>query len=428
MKKLFKSAACILLALVMALSCASAFAASDSEKLIWNFEQYEEEYTYGGNVSLGENIVEPDYDGSYYQTKYYVFDVEKAGYYSFDTLYDGENAFGGGIIPDRFLDDGRAYIIADRFFAESEKDPQNTVSIFYLEEGQHYVGVGFRFNEMNDDFGKCILDIRHYADAIEKVELDSDSLENIVMGVDFDVDYVNSGRYTEIAFKYNITFTNGKKMEFDCDYARVRFKNKVVEGENEVIFMLPGYEEEITVTAYPVNKLIKKISISNIEKYTAVSRDYIGNIECDEITDEILMVEFTNDKTKSYAYDWGADIDFGNCRSYYVQDTHYEDENGDVTLNFAISSWNGIAMLLSVPCTVKENTVKENFGTMISSIYENTGLYIRLAGDYFSYAFDKEADYDLNDRLYFIQYAFGFIGNIFRGFFGYIVDFTEYYL
>lgn len=338
MKKTAKSLLAIILALVMALGTIPAFAYEIGGLIGWYFAEEDigcdegRLSNYGGILVEGKNSITFDVDKD---SDVYEFTASEPGYY----LFQG----GPGSISiemSKKTVDGAPVGYRESLYQLSTTPAK---AIFYLEKETVFVLVNSTFAFENSSF-----DIEYLGDTITNVDYgDGDEFENLIIGVDIDEDRNDFERYFDTSF----TFSGGKTITMRNCPVRCTLENKVVEGENKITVNFLGKTVDETVTAYPLDKYLKDITIDNRLKYTRIKmvgtnphdfypvypdeNEFGSSIDgvtvkfSDGIEERIILnhdsptaVEFPNGHTYSIEYRYlSAYSDHVDSLNIYVNDT-----------------------------------------------------------------------------------------------------------
>lgn len=412
MKKTLKSIIGAVLAMLIALSGVSAFAAGDT--ITWKYEDYSEEYTYGGEFSEGENKIAPRLTGEDEEYIYYEFNAEKSGCYLVTCKSEDNFLFN---VAEKF-ENGSAFGTCDYAFVENE-DSSARSRICYFDEGTNIFGVVYQTHDDAYDYDDCTVEIEFYGEEITDIVFADDSVFEIVT----DFDYENkAGDIWYINLDATVYFSSGKTLEYNDYYFSFVLNEDAEEGENAVTLSFVGYEEEATVAAYSIEHYIESIEISNLEKYTVVHKDYKGESYFSHPEGETLTVKYTDSTTEEYEYNYGSVIEI--CGRYCFTDGWFEsDGNGGYTYNVNIAGKNYI----SVPCTVENLGIRENYEEMTEDLKWNFHYDIRIAKNLLAEAFDLGNGLAAGERLACVKDALVRITDAVKSTLNYIGLFAGYY-
>ncbi len=403
-KKLIAVILCI--ATLMSLAVTSAFAANDSVDWVFNPDtdyRLIETYHYAGEISVGENIVSPIIvDGNYVENGYYILDVDKPGYYAVTTVQKSGDFLSGGYVAEA-SDSGTVYDTMSAFFIDSEKYDEETAHVYYLEEKQYFISSDWWYDEEINGNSKGIIDISYFAEEISEVEIIEASTQSLIYGDDIDTYALENGKRVGTQFGYTVTFSNGKRHEEDYAYTKIRFNNKPVSGENDVTLLFPGYEKDITITAYYIDDLIESVTLSKLERHTVLNKDYSGKVyrTYASTTDEteIITFELTDGTTKKFELPLGENDYlnvFNDYRSCFFSKDYIDHPDGSYTFEVCIAG----KEYISIPCVIKEYNFKENLNALkhnlsdeVSFLISRSNIYFKCAFDFESYTADEQASY-----------------------------------
>ncbi|MBQ3044972.1 MAG: hypothetical protein IJD49_03380 [Clostridia bacterium] len=301
-KKTFKSVIAMLLAVILSFGAmSSAFAANVGEIIEWpSKEEYEliDEYVYKGELVEGSNAVKEE-DPGYYDTCY-TFEAEKSGYYTFSRGY------GLSIFVSEAVADGKPSDYATTISAQKgEGDSAEYTLVTYLNAGTAYVAVRYYTKPVDDE-----IVIEYIGEELVDVEIDEALLQNLVMYYDFGY---GSGKGFDLQRDITFVFADGSKRTFEGAYIRFATDNgggEATEGENTVTTINTfGIKKQYTMTCYPATYFIKKVEISNLDKYLKgvkyyseddYSFDFYGTEDdTDGVGGETVTVTFNDGTTQT---------------------------------------------------------------------------------------------------------------------------------
>ena len=316
MKKTFRAILTALFIAILSLGIASAAFAANGD-IEWHKsydEGYFDTYVYGGKA-VEEGTAEIVNNGN--NRVYFDFNVEKSGFYLFDTAEDSLVEF-----PETFKDNKAKDSISSLYVGE------NRERLYYLEKGKTVMGVYF-FNIPSDTvtveyFGENVADFTINQEKFDCKIMDSDILED------------SDEFYTETDSV--ITFTSGKTL--DCTnmgyLAECNGKPKL--GKNNATIKFGGAEKDIEYTVYCVEDLVESAEISNPHKYTKIKTDDKGNDVYNYVDGEILTVNFKDGtKFETEVNQGDTNTVFFGINEVYTRVDYYEKESGDTVLEIRIA-------------------------------------------------------------------------------------------
>ncbi len=426
-KKIIAIILCI--ATIMSLAATSAFAADKTVEWMINSHtdySYGRDYSYGGKVTVGENTIVPvKGDSGFAEYFYYSFEVEKAGYYSFITAQIKGNYFSGGSVAEA-SETGTVYDNMPIFFIDSEKYKDDIAYVYYLEEKEYYVRVELWYGDDYeiDPNSKGILDIEYYAESITDVQIDENSTKNLIYGDDIDLGALKDGRSIGTQFAYSVTFSNGKVHTTDCTYTFFKFKNEPVSGENEITLIFPGFEKDITVTAYNIEELVESVTVSNLNEACIVYKDYMGMIHEPDVANKpaVFTIKYVGGKTEEITVDDSGDfVSLWGFRTYHLSRNYIESPDGDYTFSVELAKHD----FINKPCEIKEYSVSENAAVLKDNISTSLARLVRFTIN----ALGNSVDFrnSLEDRLLYFGQSFTFIKSMGTVVFNQLKAFADYY-
>lgn len=314
MKRTFKTAIAMLLALIMAFGSLTAFAATPAD-IEWNFDpEYENEiYAYAGELTVADAVeVSSTADNNYV---YYTFEAEENGYYMFSAYFDYIGWIG---IPQEY-ENGVYYGEKEyRYYAEHESQ-----LVYYLEAGEYVVGFDF-YEEASEEIG-----IEFLGDIVN-IAIDEDELNSLIYGARIYENYAseNGGAYWLDTSSVTIEFENGKDITEEFASLLVFTDEEITKGEYEVEVGLRGfpYRQKATINVVDIKDIVAKVEIEDIENFTSVFYDYTGEYSNLAMGYDKMTITYTDGTTEvidsvydSYPLENGAWVD-----AYYTYD---EDDN-----------------------------------------------------------------------------------------------------
>ncbi len=380
MKKSIRAIVAALLAIAMALSCTSAFAAEENRKISWDYYGWECSYDYAGELSVGENTLTTPED-SYYC--YCIFNAEESGYY---TIGFTDYAFDGWMGVPESVTGSKAYNEADCLYSKTESNLNRYT--FKFSKGANIIGFDIRSNIIEKNFG-----IVFEGTEIESVTLADSSL---LLGRDI----YSYGDAIEIYADSEITFSSGGSIALD--YLSGVAEKEITKGLNTVEFSILGETKSATLDVYLISDVIKDVEISNIEDYlnTKVYYDgYEGYYPVNETFTFTLTDGSTQDVVFSSDDNNYVTLPDGSKISFYLST---DNTDGNITLN--VMFWDYI--IKSYDCNEIDASADENFSNLVLNgkyYFERASRYFRYSlieilycnnlGEFISYGAENSADY-----------------------------------
>ena len=293
MKTTFKRLFAVVLALIMALGSASAFAA-EGEILMWNIYDADKfyEFSYAGEYT-GEKIVIDNAleNHSYYE--YYDFNVTQAGYYTVEVACEGESF--SVLFPER-IEDGKAYGYASYRALDSGlvNDTFTYKRLYYFSEGESFIG--FVYADADAE-----IEIEFLGAEITDIEFAEDFFVG-VMGYDI---YVHEGTgpsdtYASVDYA-KVVFSSGETIDIEDQGFLIKHENALVKGENTAEVVLFEYSEPVTITLFEITDYISDVEIINADEYITVTEFYTGDWGFAEINEEAqFSVTFTDGRKETF--------------------------------------------------------------------------------------------------------------------------------
>lgn len=352
MKKTIKTAVAMFLAVIIASGSMVAFAATPSD-IEWDFDWKPEKvvHSYAGKLAVGETVtLDPKGDDNVYCT----LEIEKDGYYKFSSTYYSTDYFR---IAERF-ENGVCYgsrgcikvgeICADEFY--------------YLEAGSYIVGTEF-FAQMAEQ-----VTVRYVGDVVD-YSFSEENLDSLIFSKNLyiidDEDGNEQYRFDPFS-RVTIEFSSGEKLPLDYAWPTIYTDEELKEGEYEVEIGFDSfpYREKKTINVIDVAKLISKVEITNIEKYTVLKKFYDRSVDYPSVEGETLTVTYTDGTTETITdFDGNDELEkYGlNVRSEYD------------TLRYGVEAFH--VYVANVPfieekCTVELAGDKENVDRYINNNLE----------------------------------------------------------
>lgn len=400
MKKTFKSIIAASLALVMLLCSVPAFAAEHSETVKW-YETWSrsDEYYYEGE--LQEGTVEFDEDIP--DSVYYTFKASKEGYYML-TRENGWLAFfepteikTDGYYGEKYCDVDIGIISENGYFAD----------LFYLEEGEHIFGVtygegtasptslaecgGFSFEYC----GKEVVDL-----AFDEYALD----DYIIHSIRWDEYSGVENAYSYYLYMDGVTiiFDSGKSVSVDRDSYSIISQEKLKEGANDFTIRFLDYEEDVTITAYPLSHFIEYAELSNAEDIN-VEFYYDGSYKgCDSFEGEYVTVTFADGTKKECLVNEynSTEIEFDNGRVYDIDvgyATRFDDPKNPECIVYIQFSYEDV--IGSYKCNAETVSYRENLDWFIDNVKEGTKWQFKDIGSAFEKVMMSASVFEFADNI-----------------------------
>lgn len=419
-KKLTAILLCI--AMLLGIGAINSFAFEINDTVEWSYENYwTDNYIYSGTLKEGAQDIEggDDYDTD---ELCFEFTAEKDGYYKI-TVYGIEIPF--VCIADSYTDSTASGVADYLWYCDkTENDVERKeYCIYNLSKGTYLVGM--RFNIENP--AACEVRVDYISESISDVTYDEDITKDLIINEDVWED--EETHYFET--DYTITFLNGETLKLNNSYSNslsAKVNKPWTEGENKLTIVLPGYEKEITATAYEITHFVKDIEIPNIDKYLVSYKWYngFGYYEFGE-TEEDVIVTYTDGtkKTFNYYFDdendiYNTDITLPNGKEIHLYAHQTTDEESGKRIFYA-----GIAdhRFIEEECEIKT----ERFSDNLLLLGKNTLIYFECYLEDFLWCIDclKYCE-SVDEFIYYIRILFGsdLFGNISAEF----SEFTNYYL
>lgn len=349
MNKTVKTLTAAVLSLIIAFGSFSAFAAEEKNVLLWN----EWEYSYAGSLSEGENSFEiPAEDGFYF-----VFNAEKAGYYTVSYCWSEIEHF---VSPETVENGvGEGFRIFE--FLDTNEESDVETYLFFFDEGENYLTSWLGYEAVAGD--KTEVEITYYGESVTDISFASGTEYFLIYDWNLVELYDEEEKYPENSYYFDggetvLTFDSGKTISLIyCDLI-CSFKDKVEIGESNVTVYYMNNSFEKTISVYPVSKEITKAEVTEIEKYLDFPIAYNGNILYDYDGIEITFTYANGSKKTVIAYDgeW-TEIELQNGYPYSLPVSCYCEREGDKAY-FCVAVGNEV--LLREEGTLRDATNREN--------------------------------------------------------------------
>ena len=367
MKKAIKIAAMF----VLLISIFTLSASAKNKTIEWDYySDGMELYTYadGGELKLGNNEIAPvgkpdfhDSDDFFEDKVYYEFNVEKSGYYSVEILGD---LYYTHYVPKISQDirDGIVY---------GEKEYlllNNNDYTVYLEEGCCIFGIDFWIYEpyYSDGIYDGGLNIEFVAEKISDVQIDNESLEDIILGQHIDPEHDENSK-TYIPATGKIIFSNGKEFTFD-QYIGIEYPENVAPGKNEIIFVFREFKKAYSVDLKTIEDYIESVEIRNLDEIAVVTQTFIPDyvFTPDRCIDLVINKTDGTKLTDSNVY-FIYSIQLKGGKSLSLWFDYIQDESG----KWYFVAYSGEKELLREPCI-----------TINASFESNLNLFTQKISDY----------------------------------------------
>lgn len=389
-----KKALSLILAVIMAFGgITAAFAAEIGDTLKWYFDEELYEYSYQGEITEGTLTISNELGGE----NYYTFNAEKAGFYSFEYDYWNNDIY--FYTPEK-IENGIAYnsLVTSDY---SNYETEEFIDIFYLNVGENIIGADVYY--VNGESADIEIEFLGETAAIV--------IEDELV---IDYDAYNYADHYVIYDAAKAVFPSGK--EIPLNYLESVPETVALEGENTSNCIVSGQKVSATFTACSIDKYVKDVSITNVEKYLTLTQNYDGNYDYDYPLGEKIVVTFTDGTTKEILI--GEDDEMftlPNGREYwiyYYYDTFVREPALVITL--------GDNILKSYKCTVEEAPVSEKFAAMFEeniNNMKNSSYYFRVAlASLFTMRDIEDLSYELQRAAYYFGRSFECFVDIFVNF------------
>lgn len=362
MKKFFKNALAVALAVLCVLSSTSAFAAELGETLIWTFwdhyfkRDYDLEYSYGGEVGVGETTVSAPDENDYF---YYVFNAENDGYYMLS--FSGEYGIRSFNVADEITEKGVKYE-KKKVYTKPMSDDFLIKELYWFEADEMIV-IGFKENNNATSIQNAYFEIEYYGNAVS-LDYDESVFNEIVSGADYYYYGETKDTHLEVR-KFDITanFSEGQNITLEDQNMTFEYINPPVEGANKLKFELFGIEEVIDATIYSARHYISDIEIVN-EKDLIIFRNENGQPSYSTAPDVNLKITYPDGKTKTFYTSDTNRVTFSNGREYVIYVSYINKGEDNFVLHISI----GDEVYQEYPCTVRERTFADTFAEIADRI------------------------------------------------------------
>ena len=320
-----KTLTAAMLVLTLCFACVPAFAADASENVYWYYNESSsspDKYIYIGDVNVGENTVEYDfeynYDEPYLRPLLYVaFEAPSDGYYMLG--FDTDSWIGSAIqVPEKHGEDGKVY-----GYALCEEKDNECSYIYRLSAGRNVIGI----DAVMLSSGSANLNIEYLGDAVNDIVCDETLFTDMIE--DYDID-IYSNNIAELSyFDYEVVFSE-KTVKFEEDDLYCDIDPET--GEYSLTFL--DYSENADITTVKHKDVVKDIEVVNPDDCLTGIEYYDGTV--DETGSEYLKevkVTFADGTVEIYELDEhnSATIRLPNGReayvsAYYTEHWSYEDD------------------------------------------------------------------------------------------------------
>ncbi len=344
MKKTFRTAVAMLLALIIACSSLTAFAQTPGD-IEWYFGDDEPWiYSYAGALTVGEETVLPPVSEA--ECVYLTMEIEETGYYKITV--DSDVWYG---VPE--INDNGAYEnVLEPLSWEEYDEPR----YYYLEEGETIVGF-----DLYEDRGVAVN--AEYLGDITAVEFDRGLLENRLL--EYNIYKEEEGNYILEAENVTVKFALGEEYFLNWATIVVYAESGLVKGENAVEIGIWGteYREEVTLGVIEITDIIASVEFENFKDYAYLTVYYDGSIYAPDIEYETLTVTYTDGTVETLEGFTGYEF-LQNCEyDIYVG---YEEIDGEWIAAVYVAN----QRMLEEPCVVENATTSENLTEFKDEIFD----------------------------------------------------------
>lgn len=360
MKKIFKTLTAAILAFVIAFGSFSAFAAEEKDVILW----YDSEFTYAGALSEGKNTVEIPEEESFY----FVFDAEKAGYYTVTHCWTEIENF---MSPEE-IENGIVKNQKESRYLGCDETTDTETYLFFFDEGENIL-TSWRYNALAGDPSN--IEITYYGETVSDISFTAGTEYFLVPDWNIYEYYEeDDGKYSDGIYYYFdggetvLTFDSGKTISITFCYLICSFEDKLEIGEKNVTVYFLNDTFEKTISVYPVSKEITNIEVVNIEKYLDVPVAYNSQLLYDFDGMEMILT-YADGHTETVTVEGGdcMGIDLLNGNPYYFTLDYFYEREGD-TVYFCVTLAN--EEFIRAEGTLREATGRENRQHLNYRIYE----------------------------------------------------------
>lgn len=421
MKNIMKTLTAAMLVLTLCFACVPAFAADASENVYWYYNESSsspDKYIYIGDVNVGENTVEYDfeynYDEPYLRPLLYVaFEAPSDGYYMLG--FDTDSWIGSAIqVPEKHGEDGKVY-----GYALCEEKDNECSYIYRLSAGRNVIGI----DAVMLSSGSANLNIEYLGDAVNDIVCDETLFTDMIE--DYEID-IYSNNIAELSyFDYEVVFSE-KTVKFEEDDLYCDIDPET--GEYSLTFL--DYSENADITTVKHKDIVKDVEVVNPDECLAGIEYYDGSVDAVGLDNfKELKITFADGTVKNYEVDEDgyALIGLPNGREYYanayyiIYDWDNETQSGEwkLTVFFAGKEYN-IYDMKPTAADFESNFEKltENNKNLFDAAICNTkSRWSRI----------QSSDYSADEKiLIFIGIPTAYTDAIYQTFCN-LVEFAEYY-
>lgn len=403
LKKGLSSAIAFLMAFVMIFGTTPAFATEVGDTVKWYVDSDTdyEEYRIDGKFDSSDELSIAAETG--YRTYAYILNIENTGYYAVTQIgypfVHYAKTFENGIAKGE-------YDYCD-ILSCSDSSEYPDAEIIYLEAGENFITVSAY------DMMAVKVSYDFLGETITKVGYDQECLENLIIGCEVSED---SESFQLEHFSYiDLTFSSGKTVNNIMGNDVIVLDAPVREGENTGYMEIINHKEPITFTAYPTEKYVESMEITNIEEVLDVKKDYRGEYIFHNVCDETVTVKFTDGSKLEIqqSEDINIGMDFINGHHYNLI-THYDETYNGMTFKLGFTKHmfsEGSPILFSAPCKVSDLSFSENLEILSEIILRE---YLRVFADI---DLGSILDLDLKELYYAHMDSMGHIKEFFDYYF-----------
>lgn len=359
MKTLKKALAIFLfITTLFSLLTISASALTVGDTITW-FEDYDPESTYkavykGAIIEGSTQISDPEE-----YSLFYGFEAEKDGYY----MLTSSNHF---FFADTYSNNTAKNYKENIYCGYNDENGWDiNCRIYYLTEGETYL----LYTEC-DSIAKE-LKIEYYADEIIDVKYDETELNSIITDIE-DFYYEETDKKGNIYEDIEIVFSkNGVETTVSRSWINFTYEDTLVNGENNVTLVLPGYEKEITIGLYESSDYIESIEINNAEDYLYATKYYNNwDFEYPDLDGLSITLNFKNGTKQTVIYDSEKNqrVEFPNEKFYHIDLYPTVDESRNGTNKFTLFAVIGYNWFSVKEYDVTEASISENFSMLTKTI------------------------------------------------------------
>ena len=355
MKRTFRNAIAMILALVIACGSLTAFAQTPGD-IEWYFSEDSEPwiYSYAGEIEAGGEATLPPVTTEEYL--YLTMDVEEEGYYKIEVDSDcwhGIQEIENGVC---------------KFTIDSMMQDYNLPTVYYLEAGEYIIGFDL-YEE------KAVKVSTESLGDIVALEFDRSELEDRIM-------YYNifeglDGSYLIGMDSIAVEFGCGEKIAMNWASLSVYTDKELVKGENAVEIGLYGaiYREDATISLIDINDLIASVEVSNLDYYTNLTCYYNGDVYAPFMEEETVTITYTDGTTETLTdFSGWADLE----KYGYPVEVFYNDESGEWELFVIVAG----QIMVQKECTLTYASASENLVVYRESVVDNLSELVIRTSEY----------------------------------------------